>query len=278
MGIPPNDRRVANEGTGEPGTCEAGDVRRETLGLGVLFGTIYFIQGIGEPTEGLIAQPVRSLLKTWGHSAEEIATFAALLAVPWSLKPLYGLLTDFVPLAGYRRKSYLIVTSIVTTVGLVGLYLFPLSPGSWHWLLLWLLLPTVAVAFSDVVADALMIEKGQPRGLTGQLQSVQWAAMYGATILTGIAGGYLSEHHAERLGFLLCAGGGGRHAGPLRRLRARAASWRSARELPRCRACLLAGRSVIGCPGGRRIPVSLELQPLLDDRFLPAHDRGAWVQ
>jgi len=27
-----------------------------------------------------------------------------------------------------------------------------------------LLIPTVGVAFSDVVADAMMIEKGQPRG------------------------------------------------------------------------------------------------------------------
>ena len=30
--------------------------------------------------------------------------------------------------------------------------------------------------------DALMVEKGQPRGLTGRLQSVQWASMYAATI------------------------------------------------------------------------------------------------
>ena len=29
----------------------------ETVQLSALFGAIYFIQGIGEPTEGLIAQP-----------------------------------------------------------------------------------------------------------------------------------------------------------------------------------------------------------------------------
>ena len=87
-------------------TCHEDQVGREsgprstTLRLGLLCGAIYFVQGIGEPTEGLIAQPVRSILKSWGQGDAAIATFAALLAIPWSLKPLYGLLTDFVPLAG----------------------------------------------------------------------------------------------------------------------------------------------------------------------------------
>jgi hypothetical protein len=60
-----------------------------------------------------MAQPVRTLLGTWGRSVPEVATFSARLAIPWALKPLYGLLSDFVPLAGSRRKGYLIVTSAV---------------------------------------------------------------------------------------------------------------------------------------------------------------------
>ena len=59
-----------------------------------------------------------------------------------------------------------------------------------------LFVPTIGVAFSDVVIDALMVEEGQPRGLTGRLQSVQWAAIYAATILTGVLGGYLSQYRA----------------------------------------------------------------------------------
>lgn len=179
--------------------------RRERLGLGVLFGAIYFIQGIGEPTEGLIAQPVRSLLSTWGHSAADIATFAALLSVPWVLKPLYGLITDFIPIAGSRRRSYLLILSVATSLSLFYLYLNPPGPGSYGWLLALLLVPTMGVAFSDVVADALMVEKGQPRAITGQLQSVQWGALYAATIVTGFLGGYLSQHGHQEIGFLVCA-------------------------------------------------------------------------
>jgi hypothetical protein len=79
--------------------------RRETVGLGVLFGAMYFIQGIGEPSDGLIAQPVLSLLRSWQFGDAQIAQFAAVLALPWAIKPLYGLLSDFVPLEESRQVS-----------------------------------------------------------------------------------------------------------------------------------------------------------------------------
>lgn len=182
------------------------DRRRTTVRLAVLFGTIYFIQGVGEPTEGLIAQPVRALLKRWGRDAEDIAAFMALLALPWSLKPLFGALTDFVPLGGSRRRSWLLAASAATVVGLLGAWALDLPRGAAPLLFALLVVPTIGVAFSDVVADALMIERGKPLGITGRLQSVQWGAMYGAGIITGVLGGWLAERHLERLGFLICGG------------------------------------------------------------------------
>ncbi|MBW3542981.1 MAG: MFS transporter [Planctomycetes bacterium] len=179
--------------------------RREVTGLVLLFGAMYFVQGIAEPTAGLIYQPTRSLLKSWGQTASEITTFSAWLALPWALKPLYGLLTDFVPLLGTRRRSYLVITTLATAAGLGCVYLFPPGRGQTAILFWMLLLPTIGVAFSDVVVDAYMVETGQPRGLTGRLQSVQWASMYAATILTGYVGGVLSGAGRQDLAYLICA-------------------------------------------------------------------------
>jgi MFS family permease len=179
--------------------------RANAVSLGCFFGAVYFVQGIGEPTEGLIAQPVRSLLRNWDCSATEITLFATLLSVPWWFKPLYGLLSDFVPLAGYRRRSYLLVSTAATVAGLLYVAFAPLTEPSLAWLLAVLLIPTVGVAFSDVVADALMVEKGQPTGLTGRLQSIQWTCMQAASVIVGSLGGYLSQHGLQRTGFLICA-------------------------------------------------------------------------
>jgi MFS family permease len=180
---------------------------RDTVRLGLLFGTIYFVQGMSEPTTGLISQPNQSLLREWGESPEQIASFVAILAAPWCLKPLFGFLSDFFPLAQYRRKSYMIAASLVAMAGFFALaWWTPWPVGAHNQLLSWLLVPTVAVIFANVVVDAMMIEAGQPRGITGRLQSVQWAAIYAGSILTGIMGGILSEYQEQRLGFLICGG------------------------------------------------------------------------
>ncbi|HEY1785444.1 MAG TPA: MFS transporter [Pirellulales bacterium] len=192
------DSTHSNPSPDEPGAPPAPKFTQ----LATLFGLFYFLQGIGDPTDGLLLQPLRSLLMERKESAATISTFLLFLELPWGIKPLYGLISDFVPLAGYRRKSYLVLASAVSAV---ALFLLAAQPDSIDKvpLLLWLLPLAVSVAFSDVVIDALMIERGQPHGWTGQLQSLQWTALYGAAALAGWGGGYLSEHHLIRVGFLI---------------------------------------------------------------------------
>ena len=50
-----------------------------------------------------------------------------------------------------------------------------------------------------------MVEEGKARGLTARFQSIQWAAIYGASLLAGIGGGYLSAHVSYNRTFLLVA-------------------------------------------------------------------------
>jgi Na+/melibiose symporter-like transporter len=97
-----------------------------------------------------------------------------------------------------------VLASAVASVSLLVLFWVPVPTGSIRWLLVGLILPTFGVAMADVAIDALMVEKGQPLGLTGKLQSVQWAAMYAATILAGSLGGWLSQHKLQSWGFLIC--------------------------------------------------------------------------
>lgn len=186
-------------------TTSVARVRGGIVGLFLLFAGLYFVQGMNETATGLITQPLYSILKQWGSNPGQMTTFVALLGLPWCLKPFYGLLSDFVPLAGYRRKSYLLAMGAATSVCFGGLYwLMPLPAGSRVLLLIALLVPTLAVTFADVVLDALIIETGQPRGITGRLQSVRWGASYAATIVTGKLGGRLCQGHQERWAFLIC--------------------------------------------------------------------------
>ena len=52
-------------------------------------------------------------------SLSQVAIVTGLGAAPWVVKPLYGFLSDTVPIFGYRRRSYLIIC------GLLGRHLPP---------------------------------------------------------------------------------------------------------------------------------------------------------
>src|SRR3984957_11659822 len=78
----------------------------------LFFGLVYVVEGLGQ-IGGLIAQPLNYYLKTaQGWTPVQIAAFVSLFNLPWIIKPLYGLISDFVPLFGYRRKSYLVLVNV----------------------------------------------------------------------------------------------------------------------------------------------------------------------
>ena len=180
--------------------------RRGAAGLGLLFGALAFCQGVAEPSDGLIAQPSWSILKRWGHGPGDLGTFSMGVGLAWVLKPVFGLLTDFVPLAGRRRRNYLILAGGLAAASMFGPAILPSPPAStrFAWLLGWLAAATLAWSFADVVADALLIDRGRDSGLVGRFQAAQWASAYAAGIVAGVGGGWLSQNSREYLGFWIC--------------------------------------------------------------------------
>lgn len=154
-----------------------------------LFGFVYFAQGLAQAS-GLISQPLSFYLKEVMHFDEAQSTaYLAVLTIPWVIKPLYGLISDFIPLFGYRRKSWLLILNAA-------------SAGAFFWLtglnepsliVSALLLTAVGTAASDVIVDAVMVENGQKYNMVGKFQSVQWFWFYAAQIFTSIAGGWLAS-------------------------------------------------------------------------------------
>ena len=159
------------------------DARR----LALLFAVVYFSQGMWY----LPNQTITIVLKERGLSAGQVAWFFSITTIPWLIKPVYGLLSDFVPIYGYRRKSYFVLTSALAAVA--GAILAGVAGHGYWSLAIFFTTMGLGLAFTDVLTDALMVENGKPRGLTGAFQSVQWAAIYSATILVGVIGGYMAE-------------------------------------------------------------------------------------
>jgi MFS family permease len=154
-----------------------------------LFGFVYFAQGIAQ-SAGLISQPLNFYLKEVMHFNETEATnYLAILTLPWIIKPLYGLISDFIPIFGYRRKSWLLLLNLASCLSF--LWMTNLINGGP--LILALLFTAVGTAASDVIIDALMVENGQKYHMLSRFQAVQWFWFYAAQIATSLLGGQLAE-------------------------------------------------------------------------------------
>ncbi len=171
----------------------------EARRLALLFGIVYFAQGMWY----LPNQTITMIFKDTGLSAGQVANFFAISTIPWLLKPVYGLLSDFVPVFGRRRTGYFVVSSGLAALAGFGV---AFGGGASYWTLVALFTAMgLGLAFTDVMTDALMVENGRPRGLTGAFQSVQWAAIYSCAIFVGLGGGYLAEHRSLKTTFLVAA-------------------------------------------------------------------------
>jgi MFS family permease len=170
----------------------------EARRLALVFAIVYFAQGMWY----LPNLSITFFLKdTLDLSAAQTATFFSFTIIPWLIKPVYGLISDFVPLFGQRRKSYLLLSSGMAaamglTLSMMGTYTY------WH-LAIFFTLMGLGLAFTDVLTDALMVENGQRLGLTGPFQAVQWAAISCASIVVGIGGGWLAQQKFLSVTFMI---------------------------------------------------------------------------
>lgn len=106
----------------------------------------------------------------------------------WLVKPLYGFISDNFPIFGYNRKSYLFIMGLLGIVSMLSVTLHQ----NLYLAVLALTLSELSQAFSDVIADAIMVERSR-NDKTGSslLQSFSWTCMGFGAILGSVLGGVL---------------------------------------------------------------------------------------
>ena len=85
----------------------------------------------------------------------DMAIYSSIIVLPWSLKILWGLITDNIPICGLKRKPYLIFFGWIQFLSM--LLLFCLEPDDPVVVVLLLCLASFSMAFSNVVVDAILV-------------------------------------------------------------------------------------------------------------------------
>ncbi|XP_020096119.1 folate-biopterin transporter 1, chloroplastic [Ananas comosus] len=153
---------------------------------------VYFVQGV----LGLARLAVSFYLKDDLHlDPAETAVISGVSSLPWLVKPLYGFISDSIPLYGYRRRSYLILSGLL---GALSWSLMAAFVDSKYDAAFCIFLGSLSVAFSDVVVDSMVVERarGESQSTSGSLQSLCW----GSSAFGGIVSAYFSGSLVDTYG------------------------------------------------------------------------------
>lgn len=84
-----------------------------------------FIQGLLD----LMVLPLFYLYKDIvGVSVVQIPIYIGFAMIPWFCKPAFGFMSDQYPICGSRRKSYIIIFTVVELCAIIGLATIANSP------------------------------------------------------------------------------------------------------------------------------------------------------
>jgi predicted MFS family arabinose efflux permease len=166
--------------------ADRGPIKRLLL----FFALVYVVEGLGQVV-GLIAQPLNYYLKeAQGWTPVQITAFVTLFNLPWIIKPVYGLISDFVPLFGYRRKSYLLLANLAAIAGFIWITQLTVPSD----LFFALMVTAYAMAISSTLCGAVLVENGQRLHQSGTFVNQQWLWFNIAAMAAAILGGQLVQH------------------------------------------------------------------------------------
>jgi MFS family permease len=154
------------------------------------FAIVYAVEGIGQARSGIMGQPLVYWLKETLHwTPVTVSASLAILDLPWVIKPVWGAISDFVPLFGYRRRPYLVLANIAAFLA----FAWVAMDDSTTTIVPALTVTAFAMAISSTLCGALLVETGQKTNATGSFVNQQWLWFNIAQMIMVLLAGYLIE-------------------------------------------------------------------------------------
>jgi len=123
----------------------------------------------------------------------QVQFLASISILPWSIKPIYGLVSDRAPVFGMRRKPYLFIAGLL---GALGYFSLATWVHSFRGAFTAVLIYGVGFALADVIVDGIVAERSRNQKEAGKLQSICRASL----LAGGLSVAYLSGVLVEAIG------------------------------------------------------------------------------
>jgi len=158
-----------------------------------------FVAGGGER---LVCKPIEFIFGGMGISASKLQMLKAAAIAPWALKPVIALLSDAVPIGGYKKMPYVVIFTMLSLVGCILLgtgmaQTVPAIVGS-------LFLIFLQVSSVDLLVEAKQSEEIKANSKLGpQFFTFTWLGINVGQVLGVMLVGALIHYAGPRLPYLV---------------------------------------------------------------------------
>jgi len=148
------------------------------------------------------------LYRAYSVPATEMQAYQAVTALPWSLKPIIGLVSDVFPVFGYNKAPYAFVTSLAGTAAFVAIGLLPSQRLPEFWLVLCLVLCSMQVATADILTQGKVtsrVNDAPTPMLRSDLLTFTWSGADVCALVAVISSGFVIHYYGARSTYIIAA-------------------------------------------------------------------------
>lgn len=164
---------------------------------GILIPFVYFIAG---------ATSLAGIATTFYYKEDlalsivQVQLLGSIAIIPWSIKPLYGFLSDRQPIFKLRRKPYLFLAGLLGSAGYLSMATWV---QSFQGALFAVIISGLGFALADVIVDGIIAEMSKTQKEAGKLHSICRAAIMLGALIVAYISGVLVEMVGPRNVFLI---------------------------------------------------------------------------
>merc|ERR1719487_2635557 len=166
----------------------------------LLFASQHLMKGLAN---GLSGESTRWIFKEYNIPGPHIQIYTGVIGLPWALKPILGMISDIMPIQGYNKAPYMLVSSILGVIGyaMVG---FGSNEVAIQVTVMMMFLIALQASTCDLLTEAKYAEGLNKNPKYGpDLMTYVWSGINVAGIIALLAVGWMISTFGARMPYLV---------------------------------------------------------------------------